>query len=166
MYIKSIISIYNRFEKVLWDLIVTVLPILSDCDPCHLWFIHHKSHSTGYAYCYYLIPQHTITTKFCTWHDSTAVVPCAKFCCDYWVRFWMEAKQNFELWWKIVGGMFPWSQALPNHQTVLILSVSRHLPEESHFFHKAAAGLNTNRPAQLPQPTLNTGLRRGKGQRA
>ena len=38
-----------------------------------------------------------ITTNFCTWLDSTAVVPCAKFCSDFFVWIWMSAKWNFHL---------------------------------------------------------------------
>ena len=36
-----------------------------------------------------------IATKFCTWHDSWAVVTCAKFCCDMITSNWIRAKWNF-----------------------------------------------------------------------
>ena len=37
---------------------------------------------------------HWIATNFCTWHDSTAVVPCTKFCSDHWIRTKVIVKQN------------------------------------------------------------------------
>ena len=47
-----------------------------------------------------------IATKFCTCHDSTAVVPCAKFCGDHFIRMRMFGREQneisitFELWWR------------------------------------------------------------------
>ena len=38
-----------------------------------------------------------ITTKFCAWHDSTAVMSCAKVCIDHIFRIRMRAKWNFHL---------------------------------------------------------------------
>ena len=34
-------------------------------------------------------------TKFCKWHDSSVVMPCAKVCCDLMIRYWITAKWNF-----------------------------------------------------------------------
>ena len=52
------------------------------------------SNSTENFFCCNSIPGNHITTKFCTYHDSTAVVACAKFCRDHLIRIWMRAKQN------------------------------------------------------------------------
>ena len=38
---------------------------------------------------------HQIATNFCTCHDSTAVVPCTKFCSDHCIRIEMRVKRNF-----------------------------------------------------------------------
>ena len=38
-----------------------------------------------------------ITTKFCTCHDSWAVMACAKFCSDLMDRNWITAKGWFEV---------------------------------------------------------------------
>ena len=55
-------------------------------------------------------------TKFCTWHDSTAVVPCAKFYGDHFTITWVRAEWNFQRigitmenrWWN--GSLFcDWS---------------------------------------------------------
>ena len=42
-----------------------------------------------------------IATKFCTWHDSCAVVACAKFCCDMITSNWITAKGNFHKIWNV-----------------------------------------------------------------
>ena len=42
-----------------------------------------------------IIPCNQITTEFCTWQDSIAVMSCAKFCSDHLTRIWMTAKQIF-----------------------------------------------------------------------
>ena len=42
---------------------------------------------------------HQITTNFCTCHDSTAVVPCTKFCSYHCIRIEMRVKRNFHRIW-------------------------------------------------------------------
>ena len=42
---------------------------------------------------------HQIATNFCTCHDSTAVVPCTKFCSDHCIGIEMRAKRNFYRIW-------------------------------------------------------------------
>ena len=42
---------------------------------------------------------HQIATNFCTCHDSTAVVPCAKFCSDHCIRIEVRVKWNFHRIW-------------------------------------------------------------------
>ena len=44
-------------------------------------------------------PLYHIATKFCTCHDSTAVVACAKFCSDHNIIHWMRFKHNFHWLW-------------------------------------------------------------------
>ena len=40
-----------------------------------------------------------ITINVCTCHDSTAVVPCAKFCSDHCIRIEVRVKQNVHRIW-------------------------------------------------------------------
>ena len=40
-----------------------------------------------------------IATKFCTWHDSCAVVACAKICCDLMASNGITARRNFHRIW-------------------------------------------------------------------
>ena len=43
-----------------------------------------------------------IATIFGTWHDSWAVVACAKFCCDMITSNWITAKWNFHRIWIVM----------------------------------------------------------------
>ena len=45
------------------------------------------------------IAGHPIATKFCTCHDSTAVVPCTQFCSNHCIRIEVRVKRNFHLIW-------------------------------------------------------------------
>ena len=38
-------------------------------------------------------------TKFCTWHDSCAVVACAKLCCDPIASIWITAIRSLHRIW-------------------------------------------------------------------
>ena len=49
-------------------------------------FFSRNSNSMGNLPCCNSITGLKITTNFCTCHDSTAVLPCAKFCCNHGVR--------------------------------------------------------------------------------
>ena len=49
--------------------------------------------------CCISVAGHQIATSFCTCHDSTAVVPCTKFCGDYCIRSEMRVKRNFHRIW-------------------------------------------------------------------
>ena len=40
-----------------------------------------------------------IATKFCTWHDSCAVVACAKVCCDLMASNGITARRSFHRIW-------------------------------------------------------------------
>ena len=40
-----------------------------------------------------------IATKFCTWHDSCAVVACAKNCCDLMASNGVMTRRNFHRIW-------------------------------------------------------------------
>ena len=49
--------------------------------------------------CCKFVAGHQIATNFCTCHDSTAVVPCTKFCSDLCIRLEMRVKRNFHRIW-------------------------------------------------------------------
>ena len=53
----------------------------------------------GTSPCLNSVAGHQIATNFCTCHDSTAVVPCAKFCSDHSIRLEMRVKRNFHRIW-------------------------------------------------------------------
>ena len=43
-----------------------------------------------------------IATKFCTFHDSTVVVSCAKYCSDHIIKIWMRTKLTFRHIWILI----------------------------------------------------------------
>ena len=47
----------------------------------------------------HLDPITVIATKFCTWHDSCAVVACAKICCDLMASNGVMARRSFHRIW-------------------------------------------------------------------
>ena len=49
--------------------------------------------------CHNSVARHQIATNFCTCHDSTAVVPCTKFCSDHCIRIEVSVKRNFHRIW-------------------------------------------------------------------
>ena len=49
---------------------------------------------------------HQIATNFCTCHDSTAVVPCTKFCSDHCIRIEVRANRNFHRIWIVMEKLF------------------------------------------------------------
>ena len=49
--------------------------------------------------CHNSVAGHQIATNFCTCHDSTAVVPCTKFCSDHYIRIEVRVKRNFHRIW-------------------------------------------------------------------
>ena len=57
-----------------------------------------------------------IAAKFCTWHDSCAVVACAKICCDLMASNRVIAKRNFHRIW--IAGKKPLLKRAPVHDTV------------------------------------------------
>ena len=52
-----------------------------------IWFLYHLDSNT------------VIATKFCTWHDSCAVVACAKICCDLMASNGIIARRSFHRIW-------------------------------------------------------------------
>ena len=50
--------------------------------PFHQRFFHRNSNSMESLFFSHLDSNKVIATKFCTWHNSCAVVACAKICCD------------------------------------------------------------------------------------
>ena len=49
--------------------------------------------------CHNSVAGHKIATNFCICHDSTAVVPCTKFCSDHCIRIEVRVKRNFHRIW-------------------------------------------------------------------
>ena len=54
------------------------------------------------SFCSHPNTNKVIATIFGTWHDSWAVVACAKFCCDVIISNWIRAKWNFHHIWIVM----------------------------------------------------------------
>ena len=54
------------------------------------------------SFCSHLNTNKVIATIFGTWHNSWAVVACAKFCCDMITSYWTRAKCNFHRIWIVM----------------------------------------------------------------
>ena len=69
------------------------------------------SNSRLISFCCYSISGHPIATNLCTCHDSTAVVACAQFCSDRFVRIptkkKMKCSWNLNFGCKIISVMVP-----------------------------------------------------------
>ena len=54
------------------------------------------------SFCSHPNTNKVIATIFGTWHDSWAVVACAKCCCDMIISSWIRAKWNFHHIWIVM----------------------------------------------------------------
>ena len=65
------------------------------------------------SFCSHPNTNKVIATIFGTWHDSWAVVACAKFCCDVIISNWIRAKWNFHhIWIVMEKSLVKWVPAL------------------------------------------------------
>ena len=71
------------------------------------------------SFCSHPNTNKVITTIFGTWHDSWAVVACAKFCCDMVISNWIRAKWNFHRIWIVMEkSLVKWA---PGHESAATL---------------------------------------------
>ena len=62
-------------------------------------FFHRNSNSMENSFHYHLDSNTVIATKFCSWHNSCAVVACTKICCDPMASNKIRARRSFHLIW-------------------------------------------------------------------
>ena len=67
--------------------------------PVSLTFFDRNSNSMETSPCHNAVVGHQIATNFCTCYDSTAFVPCAKFCSDHCIEIEVRVKRNFHGIW-------------------------------------------------------------------
>ena len=89
---KCNLTLWNQFHHTSVSLVLPLhnahLDLLTAIDPFHLWFFNHNS------VCLHPNSNEVIATKFCTCHDSIAVLACAKICSNMMTRYWIIAKQK------------------------------------------------------------------------
>ena len=71
-----------------------------------------------------------IATKFCTWHDSCAVVACAKVCCDLMANNRIEARRSFSRNW--IAGNKPLVKRAAAPERRCIQSIAHFLHHNIH----------------------------------
>ena len=71
----------------------------ADLGPVSLTVFSRNYNSMETSPCHNSIAGHQIATNFCTCHDSTAVVPCTKFCSNHCIRIEVRVKRNFHRVW-------------------------------------------------------------------
>ena len=77
------------------------------------------------SFCSHPNTNKVIATIFGTWHDSWAVVACAKFCCDVIISNWIRAKWNFHhIWIVMEKSLVKWvpDTCLKKHKYILYVS--------------------------------------------
>ena len=97
-YRKCLIS-FSRNKFWCLDTIGVGSFVCQNRGPFHLRFFARNSNSMETSPCSNSITGHQIATNFCTCHDSTAVVPCTKFCSDHCIGIEMRPKRNFHRIW-------------------------------------------------------------------
>ena len=89
--------------------------------PFHERLFTRNSNSIEISDCCNSVAGHTITATFCTCHDSTAVVPCTKFCSDSCVRIVVTVKRNLRrIWMAMEKTLVKWG---PGHSYVITSAV-------------------------------------------
>ena len=72
---------------------------------CVMWQVTWGPFHARFSFVIQILWYH-ITTKFCTWHDSPAVMPCAKFHSDHLTITGMRAEWNFHWIWIRMENLF------------------------------------------------------------
>ena len=90
---------------------------------------HHNLNLMENLFCNNYIHVQLITIKFCTCHNSTAVVSCAKISINHYIMLWLRARQisiEFQLdcntlqWYMLLDGLWD-RNAVNNKWHILIL---------------------------------------------
>ena len=96
--------------------------------PFHLRFFRRISNSMEISFHSHLESYRMIATKCCTWHDSCAVVACAKICCDLMASNGIMARRSFRRIWiagkKNVSETGPWCTLHKNANRITLAYVT------------------------------------------
>ena len=91
--------------------------------PFHYRFFHRNSNSMEISFHSHLDSKIVIATKFCTWHDSCAVVACAKICCDLMASNGIMTSRSFRRIW--IAGKKPLVKRAPGVPKAGIWGIKR-----------------------------------------
>ena len=128
--VHSIIIAAIPIARHMTKMTTTVEKILRHVDqgPISLTIFHHNSNVMKISFFSHPNTNKVIATIFGTWHDSWAVVACAKFCCDVIISNWIDrAKWNFHhIWIVMEKSLVKW---VPELDPVLSVTASRHFSD-------------------------------------
>ena len=108
-----------------WIFFVIQAPAITSRAPFHSRFFHRNSNSMEITFRSHLDSNSVIVTKFCTWHDSCAVVACAKICCDLMASDGITARRSFHRIW-IAGKKSLVKRAQGPHVPLSVIMTSWH----------------------------------------
>ena len=91
-----------------------------------------------------------IATKFCTWHDSCAVVACAKICCDLMASNGVMTRRSFHRIW--IAGKKSLVKRAPDHKKHNGHLMSRACQKAKKWQTFQIDGYRQNTSFQLSQP--------------
>ena len=95
--------------------------------PVSLTFFHRYWNSMENTFHFPLDANTVIATKCSTWHDSCAVMTCAKFCCDLMVSKGITTRQNSHWIW--IAGKKSFSETGPS---CMEIQLQGHWPRYLH----------------------------------
>ena len=114
------VSTQNRKFKGLWD-----EKKHGRLVPISLMNFNDNSNFMGDSSIFNSITDYHIATNFCTWHNSIAVVSCAKLCSNHFIRIWIRSKWNVHYIWIMMQNLLvKWTKRLGKEEVV---SLWRHV---------------------------------------
>ena len=118
MHILPQSLLYHTQNHAMLDTLMALNCIMKPSGAFHEAFFHRNSNSRQTSFCSHLRYTTLVAIKFCTWHDSCAVVACAK-CSDMIPYNGVTLKQICHRIWirmdKILHEMGPWAEN--NHRS-------------------------------------------------
>ena len=118
-YLHTVDVVFTLFYLI-W-----VWKILIQGGPFHKHLSLFNSNSINIQFHSHSIPGYDIITNICTWHDSCAVVSCANFCSDQFIRIWARTKKTHRIWIMMEKLSVKWAPGHENYRADSRLSPSQ-----------------------------------------
>ena len=124
--VEMYLALHNKQAHIkLLECLVSFVSLWKVLGSILLTIFHHHSNTTKNLFCCYQNSIDVIATKFCTCHDSCAVVTCAKICGNLIPSNWITSIWIFHKIWivikKIFSEMSPWTNMAADHFSTVTL---------------------------------------------